>query len=54
MASGDFGDSASGADEAAHVIGFDGDGTTRKIPVLIDSTTYYLLVGTAIQGVADA
>lgn len=54
MASGDLGDSASGADEAAHVIGFDGDGTTRKIPVLIDSTTYYLLVGTAIQGVADA
>ena len=54
MASGDLGDTASGADEAAHVIGFDGDGTTRKIPVLIDSTTYYLLVGTAIQGVADA
>jgi len=54
MAAGDLGDSASGADEAAHVIGFDGDGTTKKIPVLIDSTTYYLLVGTAIQGVADA
>lgn len=54
MAAGDLGDTASGADEASHVIGFDGDGTTRKIPVLIDSTTYYLLVGTAIQGVADA
>jgi hypothetical protein len=54
MGSGDLGDSASGADEAAHVVGFDGDGTTRKIPVYIDSTTYYLLVGTAIQGVADA
>jgi hypothetical protein len=54
MSAGDLGDSASGADEASHVIGFDGDGTTKKIPVLIDGTTYYLLVGTAIQGVADA
>jgi len=54
MGSGDLGDSASGGDEAAHVVGFDGDGSTRKIPILIDSTTYYLLVGTAIQNVADA
>lgn len=54
MSAGDFGDTASGADEANHVIGFDGDGTTRKIPVLIDGTTYYFLVGTAIQGVVDA
>jgi len=54
MGSGDLGDSASGGDEANHVVGFDGDGSTRKIPILIDSTTYYLLVGTAIQNVADA
>ena len=54
MGAGDLGDSLSGGDEAGHVVGFDGDGTTRKIPVLIDSTTYYLLVGTAIQNVADA
>lgn len=54
MSAGDLGDSASGADEAGHVIGFDGDGTTRKIPVSVDGTTYYLLIGTAIQGVADA
>jgi hypothetical protein len=54
MSAGDLGDSASGADEAAHVIGFDGDGTTKKIPVDVDGTTYYLLIGTAIQGVADA
>lgn len=51
---GHVGDTLSGADEASHVIGFDGDGVTRKIPVKIGSTTYYLLVGTAIQGVADA
>ena len=51
---GTVGDSLSGADEATHVIGFDGDGITRKIPVLIGGATYYLLVGTAIQGVTDA
>ncbi|MHA2265867.1 MAG: hypothetical protein ACXAEN_26035, partial [Candidatus Thorarchaeota archaeon] len=54
MGAGDLGDSLSGADEAAHVIGFDGDGITRKIPIDVDGATYYLLVGTAIQGVADA
>lgn len=54
FSAGDLGDAASGADEASHVIGFDGDGTTKKIPILIDATTYYILVGTAIQGVADA
>jgi len=32
---------ACGADEAAHVIGFDGDSTTLKIPFIIDGTTYY-------------
>jgi len=45
---------ACGADEAAHVIGFDGDATTLKFPVIIDGTTYYILAGEAIQGVADA
>jgi len=54
MAAGAVGDTASGADEASHVIGFDGDGTTRKIPFKFGGTTYYLLAGTAIQGVADA
>jgi hypothetical protein len=51
---GDLGDTPSGGDEANHVVGFDGDGETRKIPVDIAGTTYYLLVGTAIQNVADA
>lgn len=54
MSAGDLGDTLSGVDEAAHVIGFDGDGVTRKIPVKVDGTTYYLLIGTAVQGVADA
>jgi hypothetical protein len=49
-----LGDSASGADEASHVIGFDGDGDTRKIPIYFGEDLYYFLVGTAIQGVADA
>ena len=43
---GDLGDSDQ-AGTGSHVIGFDGDGDIRKIPVLIDATTYYLLVGTA-------
>jgi len=45
---------ACGADEAAHVIGFDGDSTTLKFPVIIGGTTYYILAGEAVQGVADA
>jgi len=45
---------ACGADEASHVVGFDGDSATLKIPVKIADTTYYLLAGVAIQGVADA
>lgn len=51
---GDLGESASGGDEAAHVVGFDGDGSTIKIPIDRAGTTYYLLAGTAIQNVADA
>lgn len=53
MSAGDLGDTASGKDEASHVVGFDGDGTTRKIPIDIDGTTYYLLVGTAIANTDD-
>ena len=45
---------ACGADEAGHVIGFDGDAVTLKFPVIIDGTTYYVLAGAAVQGVADA
>ena len=45
---------ACGADEAAHVIGFDGDSPTLKIAINVGGTTYYLLAGEAIQGVADA
>jgi hypothetical protein len=40
--------------EAAHVLGFDGDGTAIKIPIKVGSTTYYLLAGTATALVADA
>ena len=52
MAAGDLGDSDQ-AGTGAHVIGFDGDGDIRKIPVLIDGTTYYLLVGTAAAETDD-
>jgi len=49
---GDLGDSDQ-AGTGAHVIGFDGDGDIRKIPVLIDATTYYILVGTAAAETDD-
>ncbi len=40
--------------EAAHVLGFDGDGTAVKIPIVVNGVTYYLLAGTATALVADA
>lgn len=52
MNAGDIGDSSQSG-TAAHVIGFDGDGTIRKIPVKIGGTTYYILVGTAAAETDD-
>jgi len=40
--------------EAAHVLGFDADGTAIKIPISVGGVTYYILAGTATALVADA
>ncbi len=47
-------DAAAATVEAAHVLGFDGDGTAIKIPIVYDGVTYYILAGTATALVADA
>ncbi len=47
-------DWASATVEAGHVLGFDGDGTAVKIPIVVNGVTYYLLAGTATALVADA
>jgi len=52
MSAGDIGDSSQSG-TAANVVGFDGDGTIRKIPVRLGGVTYYLLVGTAAAETAD-
>jgi len=48
MGAGDIGDSAHSA-TGSHVVGFDSDAAIRKIPVLIDGVTHYLLVGTPAE-----
>jgi len=48
MGAGDIGDSAHSA-TGSHVVGFDSDADLRKIPILIDSVTYYFLVGTPAE-----
>ena len=47
-------DFAAATVEAAHVLGFDGDGTAVQIPIVVNGATYYLLAGTATALVADA